>query len=277
MKYIIALFLVTSFIQAAMAQKKNKKDEAEVFYLFKANWTPAPALDSAAYFMQIVSQNDTTYLCRFYNKYGPMVKQEAFRDKDLTIPNGPFLWYNKDGYLDSAGTVNNGHKDALWSYYRNGKTYLSLFYKNGRIAEKKDYDADIYIDSAGTQKSLTQMFVQDSLYRDSLMRARDSTKPNQVEAKFPGNWTNYIAHNLKTPDRLMNVLGKGQHDVVVSFTVDKEGNVSNVVLLKSVEWSGDAEVFRVLQNSPKWIPAQQNGKPVLYRQKQNLTFQVTEQ
>jgi antitoxin component YwqK of YwqJK toxin-antitoxin module len=277
MKYFVlfysSLFLLL-LVQPLHAQKKKKKDEAELLYLFKSDWSSAPDFELAAYFMQVVKDNDSTYLCRFYNKFGPMVKQESFKDEQLTIPNGPFLWYNKEGYLDSSGMVRDGHKDGYWSYYRGNKTYLSLVYKNGRVIEKKDYDADIYMDSTGAQSSLKEKFTTDSLYRDSLMRARDSTTPVQTEAKYKGNWGDYISKNLKTPERLVNVLGRGQHEVIVSFLVDKEGNVVEVTLLKSIEWSGDAEIFRVFNNAPKWIPAQQNGKPVIYRQKQKLSFDV---
>lgn len=51
-------------------------------------------------------------------------------------------------------------------------------------------------------------------------------------------------------------------------------NAYELYLVKSCEWSADAEVFRVFKNVPKWIPAQQNGKPVIYRQKQALTYVV---
>jgi len=35
------------------------------------------------------------------------------------------------------------------------------------------------------------------------------------------------------------------------------------------------EAVRVIKNSPSWIPAVQNNKNVNYRQKQNITFQVS--
>jgi len=38
-----------------------------------------------------------------------------------------------------------------------------------------------------------------------------------------------------------------------------------------------AEAVRVIKKGPKWQPAIQNGRNVIYRQKQNITFEVTEQ
>ena len=272
--YALLAFLLCS--EAANGQKKNKKDEAESFYIFKNDWSSAPDLASAAYFMHPEKENDSTYVCRFYNKTGPMVKQESFKDEQLSIPNGRFCWYNSEGYLDSIGWVKDGHKDDSWTYYRKDKSYLSIKYKDGKIFEKRDSDADIYMDSTGAQSSLKEKLIKDSIYRDSLMLARDSVKPNQVEAKFKGNWNGYLERNLKTPERLINVMGTGKHFVTISFRIDKEGNVSEILLFKSCEWSADAEVLRVLKNSPRWEPAQQNGKPVIYRQRQMLAFTVTE-
>jgi len=58
--------------------------------------------------------------------------------------------------------------------------------------------------------------------------------------------------------------------------LDKEGDVKDVFLVKSSEWSADTEVLRIFKNAPAWIPAQQNGISVKYRQKQALTFVVDE-
>jgi hypothetical protein len=279
MKYLFlsfAMMIVSMFVQLTHAQKKSKKDEAELFYLFKKDWSSAPDFASAAYFMQVVKDNDSSYICRYYNKTGPMVKQESFRDEQLSIPNGLFCWYNNDGNLDSIGSVKNGYRDDYWTFYRDNKRYLSLKYKDAKIVEKENYAADIYVDSSGAQSGLKEKLMRDSVTRDSLMKARDSTHPVQVEAKFKRNWNSYIESNLKTPDRLQNILGPGKYVVIVSFTIDKEGNVADVFLVKSCEWSADAEVTRVIKGSPLWIPAQQNGKPVIYRQRQALTFAVSQ-
>ncbi len=269
MKYLLfcAVLIFLYSFQPLHAQKKKRKDEVESFYLLKQDWSVAPDLASAVYFMQVIKDNDSSYICRYYNKNGPMVKQESFKNEELTIPNGRFCWYNNDGFLDSVGQVTNGHKDGYWEYYSNQKRYLAIRYKNRQIVEKLDYDAGIYTDSSGTQSSLKEKFTGDSLLSDNL-------KPVQVAAKFNGDWKNYINKNLRTPERLGNVMGKGRYVVAVSFLIDKEGNVKDVFLMKSSEWSADTEALRVFQSAPKWIPAQQNGTPVAYRQKEALTFVV---
>ena len=163
----------------------------------------------------------------------------------------------------------NGYKDGYWEYYGNQKPYLTITYNDKRIIEQQDFNAGIYIDSNGTQSSLREKSIKDSLRSDSL-------RPFQVVAKFNGDWNQYINKNLRIPERLGKVLVKGRYVVAVSFLIDKEGAVKDVFLVKSSEWSADTEVLRIFKNAPAWIPAQQNDIPVKYRQKQALTFVVDE-
>ena len=37
------------------------------------------------------------------------------------------------------------------------------------------------------------------------------------------------------------------------------------------------EAVRVMKLSPNWIPAKQNGKPVLYKNKQTITYSISEE
>jgi len=271
---LFSMFLLTAFPQQSFAQKKKKQQlPDENVYLLKADWTGASSMDDATYFMQIIKQSDSAYVCRYYQKFGPMVRQESFRDEGLSIPYGRFCWYNEKGELDSIGLVVNGKKDNYWNYYKNGKSILTIKYDNGRVINKTDYMAKIFTDENGIKISLDEKNKADSIYNDSI-------KTTQVEAKFKNgsqDWVEYIQKNLTTPDRLINVLGTGKHEATVVFMVSKEGNIDpDIYLIKSVEWSGDREIFRLIQNSPPWKPAMQDGRPVFYRQKQTLTFQVAQ-
>jgi len=58
--------------------------------------------------------------------------------------------------------------------------------------------------------------------------------------------------------------------------VDKEGKVIDVQALTQPGYGTSEEAIRVIKNSPNWLPAIQNDKPVIYRQKQDITFQVAE-
>jgi hypothetical protein len=103
-KYILkkydSLFCLL-FLLALPRLAFSQKQEDGIFYLMKIDWSATKNIDKAAYFMQVIQENDSTYICRFYNKYGPMIRQETFLDSALSIPNGRFCWYDAKGNLDS--------------------------------------------------------------------------------------------------------------------------------------------------------------------------------
>lgn len=65
--------------------------------------------------------------------------------------------------------------------------------------------------------------------------------------------------------------------MIVTFIVDKDGKVSDVKAENDPGYGTKEEAIRVIKKGPNWIPANQNGKLVVYRHKQAITFRVTEQ
>lgn len=63
---------------------------------------------------------------------------------------------------------------------------------------------------------------------------------------------------------------RGRHVVTLTFTVNADGTVSNVAILRGVDQYLDAEAIRVVSSSPKWTPGRQREKPV----KVSYTFPV---
>ena len=95
------------------------------------------------------------------------------------------------------------------------------------------------------------------------------------EPSFPGGmgkFFQYIAKNLKYPDQTFKdgFVGK----VFVSFVVEKDGSLTNSVILKGVSPDIDAEALRVVNNSPKWKPGIQNGRPVRVQYSIPLSFKL---
>lgn len=105
-------------------------------------------------------------------------------------------------------------------------------------------------------------------------------KTVQIEAKFPGGqgaWTKYLERNLNSNVPVDNGAPPANYTVVVSFLVDKSGNISEVQALNDPGYGTAQEAVRVIKKGPAWTPAVQNGRNVIYRQKQSITFQVSEQ
>ncbi len=101
----------------------------------------------------------------------------------------------------------------------------------------------------------------------------------QIEAKFPGGlgaWQKYLERNLNINVPVDNGAAAGNYAVVVSFVVDKDGNISDVQALNDPGFGTAQEAIRVIKKSKQWTPALQNGRNVTYRQKQSITFVVSE-
>ncbi|TKK68645.1 energy transducer TonB [Ilyomonas limi] len=104
-------------------------------------------------------------------------------------------------------------------------------------------------------------------------------KTVQIQAKFPGGpdaWMKYLQRNLQSDVPTENGAPTGSYTVVVSFLVDKDGNISEVKAENDPGYGTAGEAVRVISRGPKWIPAVQNGRNVIYRQKQAITFRVEE-
>lgn len=61
-----------------------------------------------------------------------------------------------------------------------------------------------------------------------------------------------------------------QGRVTLQFTVNTDGSVSNVIVLRGVDSSLDKEAVRIVSQSPKWTPGRQRERPV----KVTYTFPV---
>lgn len=102
----------------------------------------------------------------------------------------------------------------------------------------------------------------------------------QIEAQFLGGiaaWRKYLERNLDQDIAAQNGAPPADYSVVVSFIVDREGNISDVRAENDPGYGTRAEAIRVIQKSPRWMPAVQNGRNVIYRQKQKITFRVEEE
>ena len=102
----------------------------------------------------------------------------------------------------------------------------------------------------------------------------------QIPAEFPGGlpaWAKYLERNLNRDLPVENGAPPGKYTVVVSFIVAKDGKISDVVAENDPGYGTKAEAVRVITRGPSWKPAVQNGRNVIYRHKQSITFMVSEE
>lgn len=98
----------------------------------------------------------------------------------------------------------------------------------------------------------------------------------EVEPQFPGGpseMTLYIQNNIHYPE--IDKKNKEQGTVYVQFVVNLDGSICNVVILKGVSETLDAEAVRVIKSMPKWTPANDNGKSVRGRYTIPISFRLS--
>lgn len=92
---------------------------------------------------------------------------------------------------------------------------------------------------------------------------------------FPGGISGlrtYLNQNIRYPAEAQETCAQGR--VVVSFVVGKDGHISDVTVLRSVDPSLDKEAVRVIRNMPRWSPGKQGGEPVRVRYTVPVSFRL---
>lgn len=107
--------------------------------------------------------------------------------------------------------------------------------------------------------------------------AAPTTKPfltAEVMPDFAGGpeaLRRYMERNLRFPSRAASAAVSGR--VYISFTVNADGSISDVAVLKGLGYGTDEEAVRVVSKMPPWTPGRQNSHPVAVRYTMPITFQ----
>lgn len=248
MKYIGVLVMILLNVISANAQ----------IYGFKKDWTPAPEVSKATYMMYLTKENDTTYLCKYYNKYGVAINYETYKDSSLTIPNGLFAWYNSKGFIDSVGYVSNKMKDKFWYFKFTSDFQPQVIeeFDHGRLLDKND-------------SSYSRKFYQSDYMKPN-------SKQNLSEPEFPGGvakWKQFLQENLIPPQPMWGTKSNlNTGEVVIDVVFDELGKMSMLFPLQSLDMQSDMEAMRVIKLSPAWIPGKLNGVPIMYNYIQRIHF-----
>jgi protein TonB len=118
----------------------------------------------------------------------------------------------------------------------------------------KDYIPDIWEMDQGDEEDFT-----DEPYEFITVQHKPLFNGGDPSIEF----RKYIASKLQFPQEAINN-GLGGR-VVVSFVIDKKGNLTNIQILDSPHRSLSEEAVRVLKSSPRWTPGRQRTRPVPVR------------
>jgi periplasmic protein TonB len=87
-------------------------------------------------------------------------------------------------------------------------------------------------------------------------------------------WSKFLNKNLRFPAAAQEEGVSGK--VWLSFIIEKDGSLSNIVVDRGAGHGFDEEALRVLKLAKAWKPGMQNGQPVRVKYQIPINFQATE-
>jgi protein TonB len=133
------------------------------------------------------------------------------------------------------------------------------------VENTAEIDDDISIDAEADENTQVEE------YKAPVMKQVDEEVVEEQEIfmvvenapAFPGGDVarmKFLQDNIKYPQMARESGIQGT--VYVTFVVERNGNVTDVKILRGIGGGCDEEAVRVVQNMPKWEPGKQRGKPV---------------
>lgn len=107
---------------------------------------------------------------------------------------------------------------------------------------------------------------------------QDTTQVYDIADQMPhfpngvGALTKYISSTMVYPEvaKENGIQGK----VIVGFTVNTDGSLSDIHVTRSVDSSLDREAVRIVKAMPQWIPGRLNGEIVRVRYNVSVVFRL---
>jgi len=87
-------------------------------------------------------------------------------------------------------------------------------------------------------------------------------------------WAKFLRKNLRFPSEAQDARVSGR--VILSFVIEKDGHLSNIVIERGAGYGFDEEAMRVLKLAKAWTPGQQNGQPVRVKYMIPINFQISD-
>ena len=133
--------------------------------------------------------------------------------------------------------------------------------ENCKVVSERDFSLLEYIDI----NSCNECYAQYGAVYDTTV----------VSASFKGGEAQlfqYLGKKIRYPSEALDAGVSGV--LYATLLIDKEGKVSNVRILKSVNPFLDYEAYRVISNMPTWNPATLNGEPVAIQYNLPIRFSL---
>jgi hypothetical protein len=239
--YLLALFTLLS--TASFARDTS-------YFRLSNPWNTV--LDAQGKYLRKAVQTDSGWLTLDYNANKVLVCRSYYADTSFRTKLYCHQYFNETaGFLEETRCYENGSLNGPNMLFNaKGDTLLWNQFANNTIVTTKEYP--------GYDKE------------EKVFEKVES----EAEFTRDGGWGAFLSQHLNSNVPVKRKAPAGSYQVVIQFIVDKNGSVTQLTPITHFGYGMEEEVMRVIQKSPKWRPAMQNGKPVKAYRKQPITFVV---
>ena len=191
------------------------------------------------------------------------------------------LWNNRDKIgLKQVIDFANPNSLLVWLTYPDQESFTPLIF-----AYTVKSDEEEYVNGGKAYEDTESNVVKVPVENETTSSNADDEETDkiftsvQIQSTFPGGsaeWVKFLSRTLNRDLPVENGAPTGRYAVTVSFVVSRDGSLSDVKAENDPGYGTAAEAVRVIRKGPNWIPASQNGRNVIYRHRQAIVFQVTE-
>ncbi len=295
MKSLFTFFLIITVLSV------SAQDGVIVKY-FDSLWESS-SKENAVYYTHFIKE-DTLYKCTsYYAKSNELYGKSTYTNMLFSCGEArglERLYYQNGNLKDSTIYDNSGHFITHYEFYEDGKIefitdsingvgrrYLS-YYPNNNLKDSAlvctlikrvylyTYSESGHCDSIAKCNKDSSKLVLTCFNKDNKV-VHTQYKIIQAPASFQGGssaWGQYLNSHLNKKLPADNGAPKGVYIIVVVFSIEKDGSISEATAQNNLGFGASEEAVRIISSSPKWIPAQENCLPVKCKNKQQITFVV---
>lgn len=260
------------YISMRTVRKYRKGDKQKADSIYNELFTYDIVADKVLKTKEIINysalrNNDENYaLAKLIIKYGPVQKEHLFGlfdfdylpDQVCLMPMG--VLFNLPGYCDD-----NGMEPISLVPMKSVETYL-------RKGAKKTLEG-----KGKARMDKPKPIVPVVEPREEEVDIKKVYLIPDEKAEFPGQESvvSFLNRQVEYPDyeKLLGIQGK----VVVTFVVERDGTVSDPIVILPVSPGIDRQAVNAVMAMPRWKPALVSGQPVRSRVSFPVTFKIKQE
>ena len=181
--------------------------------------------------------NENIVIKTVYYKSGQIQEISSYKDYSVFKLDGKLQMWYENAQLKRDIDYKDGKLDGkCLTYWKDGSAKRIDSLVNGKLISGKCYNQD------GSE----------SEYYDY-----------EIMPEFPGgenSFTKFIIDNIQFPKKPIKKGISGM--VYVQFVINKDGSISDVKILRSVNLEYDNEAIRLVKSMPRWHPGYEDGDAI---------------